>query len=194
MITLSVDADISGETDLLGKSVTDLQEDITVSDDAITGTLKFATGYTGFSGDENLQSGNYLVIHAEADEGATIAAEVVGGYTGPVVLDADGILVARIESTSQSIKVVGMKADKVTAVKTYSLADLTLTPETPTVTLAEADANDDGTYSEAELKALTKAQLLELAETLSVGGVSSSNTKAEIIAAILTAQAGPEGT
>lgn len=66
--------------------------------------------------------------------------------------------------------------------------------ETETVSLADADANDDGEYSEEELEALTKAQLLELAETLSVGGVSSSNTKAEIIAAILTAQAGPEGT
>lgn len=194
MITLSVDADISGETDLLGKSVTDLQEDITVSDDAITGTLKFATGYTGFSGDENLQSGNYIVLHAEADQGAVISAEVIGGYSGPVTLDTDGILIARIESTSQSIRFVGMKAGKVTAVKTLSLSDVTLTPETPTVDLAEADTNDDGTYSEAELKALTKAQLLELAETLSVGGVSSSNTKAEIIAAILTAQAGPEGT
>ena len=66
--------------------------------------------------------------------------------------------------------------------------------ETETVSLADADANDDGEYSEEELEALTKAQLLELAETLSVGGVSSSNTKAEIIAAILTAQAGSEGT
>lgn len=190
MITLSVDADISGETDLLGKVVTDLQEDVTVSDSAITGRLKFVTEYTGFSGDTALQSGNYLVIHAEADEGATIAAEVVGGYTGPVVLDADGILVARIESTSQSIKVVGMKAGKVTAVKTYSLADLTLTPETPTVTLAEADANNDNEYSEEELNALTKAQLLELAGTLGVTGVTSSNTKAQIIAAILAAQEG----
>lgn len=188
MITLSVDADISGETDLLGKSVTDLQEDITVSDDAITGTLKFATGYTGFSGDENLQSGNYIVLHAEADQGAVISAEVIGGYSGPVTLDTDGILIARIESTSQSIRFVGMKAGKITAVKTLSLSDVTLTPETPTVDLAEADANDDGTYSEAELKALTKAQLLELADALLVEGVSSSNTKAEIIAAILAAQ------
>lgn len=188
MITLSVDADISGETDLLGKSITDLQEDITVSDDAITGTLKFATGYTGFSGDENLQSGNYIVLHAEADQGAVISAEVIGGYSGPVTLDTDGILIARIESTSQSIRFVGMKAGKITAVKTLSLSDVTLTPETPTVDLAEADTNDDGTYSEVELKALTKAQLLELADALLVEGVSSSNTKAEIIAAILAAQ------
>ena len=60
--------------------------------------------------------------------------------------------------------------------------------ETETVALADADANEDGEYSEEELRALTKAQLLELADTLSVEGVTSSNTKAEIIAAILAAQ------
>ena len=62
--------------------------------------------------------------------------------------------------------------------------------ETETVALEEADANNDGEYSEEELTALTKAQLLTLAETLNVGSVTSSNTKAEIIAAILTAQEG----
>lgn len=60
--------------------------------------------------------------------------------------------------------------------------------EIETVSLAEADANEDGEYSEEELSALTKAQLLELADSLSVTGVSSSNTKAQIIAAILAAQ------
>ena len=60
--------------------------------------------------------------------------------------------------------------------------------ETETVTLEEADANEDGEYSEEELTALTKAQLLSLCETLNVEGVSSSNTKAQIIAAILAAQ------
>lgn len=60
--------------------------------------------------------------------------------------------------------------------------------ETETVALEDADANDDGVYSEEELTVLTKAQLLSLCETLSVTGVTSSNTKAEIIAAILAAQ------
>lgn len=56
------------------------------------------------------------------------------------------------------------------------------------MTLEEADANEDGEYSEEELTALTKAQLLSLCETLNVEGVSSSNTKVQIIAAILAAQ------
>lgn len=63
-----------------------------------------------------------------------------------------------------------------------------LDDEVPSVALEDADADDDGEYSEEELAALTKAQLLTLCETLNVEGVTSSNTKAQIIAAILAAQ------
>ena len=56
------------------------------------------------------------------------------------------------------------------------------------ITLDQADANNDGEYGEEELKRLTRAQLLELAGTLMVEGVTSSNTKSQIISAILAAQ------
>lgn len=56
--------------------------------------------------------------------------------------------------------------------------------------MALADTNNDGAYSEEELTALTKAQLLALVNELNVEGVTSSNTKAQIIAAILAAQEG----
>lgn len=48
-----------------------------------------------------------------------------------------------------------------------------------------ADSDEDGSYSEEELNALTKAELLTLARELGVEGVSSSNLKADIISAIL---------
>ena len=48
-----------------------------------------------------------------------------------------------------------------------------------------ADSDNDDTYSEDELNALTKAELLVLADELGVEGVSKSNLKAEIVAAIL---------
>lgn len=52
---LSVDADIPAGTNLLGKSVTDLQSDIVLGDGEITGALKHVTGYTDFSGDASEQ-------------------------------------------------------------------------------------------------------------------------------------------
>jgi hypothetical protein len=55
--------------------------------------------------------------------------------------------------------------------------------------IALADTDNDGTLSEEELTALTKAKLLALASELGYEGITSSMTKAEIIAAILEAQA-----
>ena len=51
--------------------------------------------------------------------------------------------------------------------------------------MALADSDNDGLYSEEELNALTKAQLLNLADELGVEGVSTANIKADIISAIL---------
>ena len=51
--------------------------------------------------------------------------------------------------------------------------------------MALADSDNDGTYSEDELNALTKAQLLALADELGVEGVSTVNLKSEIVTAIL---------
>lgn len=106
-----------------------MQENISIGENAITGKLKYVTGYTGFSGDASEQSGNYLVLHSEADEGASITVEVVGGVHGPVTLDEDGICILRIASTSQSVKITASKTGCTSTVKTYALTDLTLEGE-----------------------------------------------------------------
>lgn len=51
-----------------------------------------------------------------------------------------------------------------------------------------ADTDNDGEYSEAELNALTKAQIAELASALGYEGITTSLTKAQMIAAFLAAQ------
>lgn len=51
--------------------------------------------------------------------------------------------------------------------------------------MALADSDNDGIYSEEELNAMTKAELLVLADELGVEGVSMSNLKADIVSAIL---------
>ena len=117
------------DTDLLGKTADDLQSDIKVRKDKITGTLKYVTGYTGFSSDVAEQSGNYIAIKAECNfEDATITGEVVGGTHGPVTLDSDRIIICRIANNTQSIRFVATSGDKTASVE-YALSDLILENE-----------------------------------------------------------------
>ena len=125
-VTISAVAD---DVDVLGKDAGDLQEDVAIANGAITGTLKYVTGYTGFSGDVSEQSGNYLAIKVEADADS-ITVELVGGTLGhPVTLDEDGMIVIRItNTTTQSITVVATKGN-VSETHNLSISGLTLTPE-----------------------------------------------------------------
>lgn len=86
------------------------------------------TGYTGYSGSAELQSGHYLALHASAEEGATITVELVGGVGGPVTLEADGISVGRITDTTQSVRFAA-SLNGMTQTITLALSDLTLAPE-----------------------------------------------------------------
>lgn len=108
-LALSVAPAVDSDGDLLGKDASDLQENIVVGDSKISGTLKYVTGYTGFSGNVAEQSGNYIALKCEATSGASISIEIVGGYSGPVTLDPDGLWVGKIANNQQSIKIVATK-------------------------------------------------------------------------------------
>lgn len=56
------------------------------------------------------------------------------------------------------------------------------------IALDEADADESGDYDEEELSALTRAQIVELAESLEYEGITSNMTKKQMIAAFLAAQ------
>lgn len=120
-----------GETTLFGKKVSALQSDVNFVGDQINGTLKYVTGYTGFSGNPDYQEGNFLAfkVAPSLGEGATYTIEVVNGHSGPVQLDSDMNAVIRIESNStQSLKIVGTKGDD-SVTRIYSFAGLTLEAE-----------------------------------------------------------------
>lgn len=116
---MSVDADIPASTDLLGKSVTDLQEDVIISGGVISGTSKYVTGYTGFSGDPALQSGNFIAFHAEQDGAASISVRKIGSENDPVTLDEDGIVVMRVERGDKGFDLITV-ADGVTFVNRFT--------------------------------------------------------------------------
>lgn len=124
MTRLSVDANIASDEDLFGKTVADLQSNISIGRNTIQGTLKHVTGYTGFDGSNpELQSGNYLVIHAEVpdEDDVTITVKV----TNPVTLDDDGIAVLRIaDKNSQTVTVVASKDGYDSVTKVFRLNHL----------------------------------------------------------------------
>lgn len=90
----------------------------------LTGTLKYVDDYTGFSGDPELQEGNYLVFHTAVPdvEGVTITAKMDNTST----LDEDGIGVFRVrDKSSQTLTIVASKEGYESVTKVYSLAGLT---------------------------------------------------------------------
>lgn len=121
---------VAGTETLFGKLVSDLQENIAIANNAITGTLKYVTGYTEFSGKVEEQSGNYLAIKVDAVAGATITVELINGTVGhPVTLDSDGMIVLKIaDTTTQSIEVVATKGN-VSETQSFAISDLVLAPE-----------------------------------------------------------------
>ncbi|MBQ6446468.1 MAG: hypothetical protein IJJ10_03265 [Bacillus sp. (in: Bacteria)] len=121
LVSLTVEPEAS-ETNVLGKLVSELQTDVNIEDNYITGTLNYVEGYTGFSGDPELQEGNFLALKFEATEGATTTVEILNGYSGPVELDSDMNWVGRIaDNETQKIKVVStLDGDSIS--KTFDLS------------------------------------------------------------------------
>lgn len=127
-LSVNVDANIDPLTDLFGKTVDDLQEDVIVSADGVTGTLKYVADYSSAYG-AGEDSGNYLVLHCSTPgiEGTTITSEVVGGVHGPVTLDEDGIVISRItDKSSQTIHIVASKEGYEDSSVTLDLSQLVL--------------------------------------------------------------------
>lgn len=119
-----------GEAVLFGKTVNELQSDVVVSDDEVTGTLKYVDRYVDFSSNVSEQSGNYLALKIEAEPAeAETVVELVGGTKGPVTLDDDMNIVLLIKNKdTQSIKVTTTHNEE-SVTKTYGLSGLTLETE-----------------------------------------------------------------
>lgn len=123
MTGLSIDVDIAADEDFWGKTVSDLQDNIVIGNNSITGTLLYVDDYSSAFG-AGLDSGNYLALHCEVPgvDDATITVTV----TNPVVLDDDGLVVLRIaDKSSQTITVVASKEGYESVTRTFTLTGLT---------------------------------------------------------------------
>lgn len=115
---------VDGGTSVYDKTASELQSDIMVGDDAITGTLKTVEGYAAFGAGE--QDGHFLALSLDADgDEVEITTELVGGVHGEVAVN-DGFCVYRITNkNTQSVRVTFTKDDE-SVTKTYSLSGLIL--------------------------------------------------------------------
>ena len=109
-----------------GKLVSELQTHVTVFQNEISGILNYVTGYTGFSGDTDEQSGNYLALKFAIPEGASATVQLIGGVNGPASLGTDDYCVFRIANTSQVIRVVVTGVNGDTLTKDFTLTGLKL--------------------------------------------------------------------
>ena len=120
-----VDADISPDTDLLGKSVSDLQKDISISNGTISGTLHYVTGYTGF--DAEINEGHFIALHAEAEDATSISVRPLGSTADPAPLDEDGLYILHI------VNATGIEyytvIDGITYMNVYRFENLIMEPE-----------------------------------------------------------------
>ena len=125
-VTLTVEPTSPNET-RYGKEVDDLQSNVEVNSNAIVGTLRYVTGYTGYSGDPALQSGNFLALDLSATPvDAVIKAEIIGGDSEghPVTVD-DGVLVIRVADRKQKLHLT-VTSDANVIDKTYNFGSLKL--------------------------------------------------------------------
>lgn len=101
----TVDADIADSVDLLGKKASDLQSDVFVVDGVVYGTLKYVTGFTGFSSSPAEQKGHYIALHFEYDGADSIK---VGGVT----LDSDGLHIIRFQNPVKKDRKIAIEITK----------------------------------------------------------------------------------
>lgn len=147
-LTLDVDnANIGSE--VLGIPVSTIQRGIRIDGDLIRGTSHMTVDFTGFSGDPELQNGNFVVVHASVPgvEDVTIKVHVTNAQiVSDVTLDADGILVFRVtDPKKQKLTFTASKEGYSDFSRTYSLESLRC-QTTPTAGFHIAGFGDDSTY------------------------------------------------
>ena len=128
LAALKLDVSVAEDEDLLGKVIGDLQTGVTIREGVIYGRVFYQSDYTGFSGDPELQSGYYVVVHATVpnQSGYTISVSKDGGETSKN-LDSDGILIFRITNPiTQKLVFTATKSPNSPFSRSYSLRGLEL--------------------------------------------------------------------
>lgn len=120
----------SDDAEAFGLTADDLQSNLAVSGNQITGTLKNITDgsvWDAGTWGEGLSTGNFIFLKAvNVPDDAVATVELYGGVTGPVTLDSDRNIVLRVTNKNTQKVVLKVVKDGVAETKTYGLKGLTL--------------------------------------------------------------------
>lgn len=109
-----------------GHAASDLQENILVKNEMVSGALKYVTGITEF--EEGRQDGYFLALAIKGVEGATIRTKVIGGYADEVEV-TDGFCLYRITDPQRQRIALSFEKDADRVSYTLDLSGLTLKPK-----------------------------------------------------------------
>lgn len=107
-----------------GKTISEIQDNIMIADNAISGTLKKVESYPGF-GDAEANNPNYYLALSFDTNADKIVTKVIGGTEQEVDITADKFCVYRIKNNTQKIEIKTTKDNQINT-KVYSLEKLTL--------------------------------------------------------------------
>lgn len=130
LLGMTVDFSISDSTSLLGKYDYELQENVKVVGNKITGTILKVEDYTGFSGNEEEQSGNYIAMHCTVPDVASATINFISKSGKKYLVDpSDGLIVIRLTSKPTKFRFEISKTGVPTVEKEFDASGLVLEKE-----------------------------------------------------------------
>lgn len=131
---LTIDTTIAADYSLLGKVVADLQSNVVIGVNEITGKLNYVDDYTGFSGDPKEQVGHYIALHATVPGVSDYTVKFKHNCkAGDVTVDPeDNIVVFRVDekyiNEALVVTFTAQKSGYPDFVKSFDMTKLELLP------------------------------------------------------------------
>lgn len=126
VVGFALDTTIASDYDLLGKVVSDLQEDVVIGDEFIKGTLHYIENWEAFGDDTN--DGWFIAVHVTLDEGTAALPGLSVKINGAELDPSDYIFIGHVKNQEGHINLTVSATDKTPVTKQYTLKYLTYEP------------------------------------------------------------------
>ena len=126
VVGFALDTTIASDYDLLGKVVSDLQEDVVIGDEFIKGTLHYIENWEAFGDDTN--DGWFIAVHVTLDEGTAALPGLSVKINGAELDPTDYIYIGHVKNKEGHINLTVSATDKTPVTKQYTLKYLTYEP------------------------------------------------------------------